>query len=180
MSKWKTNNSNLIIDSDWVKVRKDNVTLPNGCNIDDFYVITIKNASAVVALDKDRNIILKKEYRYTYDSELVEIPAGVFNKDETDSLDVAKRELLEETGYCSDNWLYLGATIESSAKFNNHIHLYFADNCYRVAEQKLDESEQIEILKIPFSKAIDMVMRNEICCNSSANAILKVARMLKF
>ena len=163
MSKWKTNNSNLIIDSDWVKVRKDNVTLPNGCNIDDFYVITIKNASAVVALDKDRNIIFKKEYRYTYDSELVEIPAGVFNKDETD-----------------DNWLYLGATIESSAKFTNHIHLYFADNCYRVAEQKLDESEQIEILKIPFSKAIDMVMRNEICCNSSANAILKVARMLKF
>ena len=60
MSKWKTNNSNLIIDSDWVKVRKDNVTLPNGCNIDDFYVITIKNESAVVALDQDRNIILKK------------------------------------------------------------------------------------------------------------------------
>ena len=177
---WENLERQYLVDNEFLKVRQDKVKLPNGVIIDDFFVIEKKNVSLIVKKKKKKRIIIKDEYRYPIDKHLIELPGGTFDLGETNPLDVAKRELLEETGYCSDNWLYLGATIESSAKFTNHIHLYFADNCYRVAEQKLDESEQIEILKIPFSKAIDMVMRNEICCNSSANAILKVARMLKF
>lgn len=102
MEKWKTTNSETLVDTRWVKVRKDSVDLPNGQYIDDFYAITINDASAIVAIDDAGNIILKKEYRYCFDRELIEIPAGGFEKGE-DALDVAKRELLEETGYVSDD-----------------------------------------------------------------------------
>ena len=175
---WKTNSSKSIVDSDWVKVRKDSVVLPNGTSIDDFYVITIKEASAIVALDTEGNIILKSEYRYTYDEELIEVPAGGFENGETDGLVVAKRELLEETGYVSDEWMYLGPTVESSSKLTNHMHIYFANNCRKVSEQKLDATEELNVMVIPFQEAIDMVMDNRICCNSSAHGILRVARML--
>ena len=175
---WKVKNSEKIIDSDWVKVRRDSVDLPNGTSIDDFYVITIKEASAIVALDTEGNIILKSEYRYTYGEDLIEVPAGGFEKDETDGLAVAKRELLEETGYESDEWQYLGATVESSSKLTNHMHIYFANNCRKVSEQKLDETEELNVMVIPFREAVDMVMDNRICCNSSAHGILRVARML--
>lgn len=175
--KWTLRKTEKVLDSEWVKVRKDSVDLPNGSSIDDFYVVTIKEAAAIVALDTEGNIILKTEYRYTYDKELIEIPAGCFENDETDGLAVAKRELLEETGYVSDEWQYLGATIESSSKLNNHMHIYFADHCRKVSDQKLDETEEVNVLVVPFEKAVEMVMTNEICCNSSAHGILRVAGM---
>ena len=45
MEKWKTIKSESLVDSRWVKVRKDSVDLPNGQYIDDFYPITEKPQS---------------------------------------------------------------------------------------------------------------------------------------
>lgn len=178
MEKWKTKKTEKLIDTHWVKVRRDEVELPNGQDIEDFYAITINDAAAIVALDDAGNIILKKEYRYCYDRDLIEVPAGTFEEGETDGLSVAKRELLEETGYISEDWQYLGATVESSAKLTNYMHIYFANHCRKVSGQHLDATEEVDVLLMPLGQAVDMVMNNEICCNSSAHGILRVARML--
>ena len=178
MEKWKTRKSEKLIDNHWVKVRRDAVELPNGQSIDDFYAITINDAAAIVALDDEGNVILKNEYRYCYDRNLIEVPAGTFEEHETDGLAVAKRELLEETGYVSDHWTYLGATVESSAKLTNYMHIYFANHCRKVSGQHLDDTEELDVIEIPIAQAVEMVMKNEICCNSSAHGILQVARML--
>ena len=177
MERWKTTNSEKLVDTRWVKVRKDAVDLPNGQHIDDFYAITINDAAAIVALDDNGNIILKREYRYCFDRDLIEVPAGGFEKGE-DGLTVAKRELQEETGYVSDDWQYIGATVESSAKLTNYMHIYFAQHCRKVSEQHLDATEELDVLVVPLEKAVDMVMNNTICCNSSAYGILWVARKL--
>ena len=178
MRKWRRIHSETLVDTHWVKVHRDSVELPNGCRIDDFYTVAINDAAAIVALDDAGNIILKKEYRYCYDRDLIEIPAGTFEGGETDGLKVAQRELLEETGYVSDNWQYIGATVESSAKLTNQMHIYFAQHCRNVSEQKLDETEELEVLVVPLEQAVEMVMRGEICCNSSAHGILWAARKL--
>ena len=178
MEKWKTRKSEKLIDNHWVKVRRDAVELPNGQSIDDFYAVTINDAAAIVALDGEGNVILKNEYRYCYDRNLIEVPAGTFEENETNGLAVAKRELLEETGYVSDNWTYLGATVESSAKLTNYMHIYFANHCRKVSGQHLDDTEELDVIVIPLAQAVEMVMKNEICCNSSAHGILQVARML--
>lgn len=178
MRKWRRIHSETLVDTHWVKVHRDSVELPNGCRIDDFYTVAINDAAAIVALDDAGNIILKKEYRYCYDRDLIEIPAGTFEGGETDGLKVAQRELLEETGYVSDNWQYIGATVESSAKLTNQMHIYFAQHCRTVSEQKLDETEELEVLVVPLEQAVKMVMRGEICCNSSAHGILWAARKL--
>lgn len=178
MRKWRKIHSEPLVDTHWVQVHRDSVELPNGCRIDDFYTVTINDAAAIVALDDAGNILLKKEYRYCYDRDLIEIPAGTFESGETDGLKVAQRELLEETGYVSDNWQYIGATVESSAKLTNQMHIYFAQHCRKVSEQKLDETEELEVLVVPLEQAVEMVMRGEICCNSSAHGILWAARKL--
>ena len=147
MDKWKTICSQALLDTKWVKVRKDAVELPNGQHIDDFYAITINE----------------------------EIPAGGFERGE-EGLEVAKRELLEETGYISDDWQFIGRTVESSAKLTNYMHIYFADHCRKVSWQHLDATEEIEVLVMPLEQAVSMVMDNEICCNSSAHGILWAAR----
>lgn len=178
MERWKTEKTETLLDTPWVKVRRDSVALPNGARIEDFYAITIRDASAIVALDEGGNLILKREYRYCYDRELLEIPAGAFNDGEADPLAVARRELLEETGYVSDCWEYLGPTVESSAKMTNYMHIFLARNCRKVAGQHLDETEELTVELVPLQRAVDMVMSNEICCNSSAHGILRAARML--
>ena len=178
MEHWKMEKTEVLLDTQWVKVRRDRVALPNGVKIDDFYAITIRDASAIVALDEGGNLILKREYRYCYDRELLEIPAGAFNDGETDPLTVARRELLEETGYASDCWEYLGPTVESSAKMTNYMHIFLARDCRKVAEQCLDDTEELTVELVPMEKAVDMVMNNTIFCNSSAHGILRAARML--
>lgn len=60
MEKWKTIKSEPLVDSRWVKVRKDSVDLPNGQHIDDFYAISLNDAAAIVALDDAGNIVLKR------------------------------------------------------------------------------------------------------------------------
>ena len=162
MEKWKIIKSEPLVDSRWVKVRKDSVDLPSGQHIDDFYAISLNDAAAIVALDDAGNIVLKKEYRYCLDRDLT----------------VAKRELLEETGYVSDDWQYIGATVESSAKLTNYMHLFFANHCRKVSKQNLDPTEELDVLVVPLKQAVEMVMNNEICCNSSAHGILWAARKL--
>lgn len=175
---WKVKNSETLIGNRWITVRKDSVELPNGINIDDFYTVTISDAAAIVAITAKNELILKREYKYAAGEELIEIPAGMFEPGEGDGLVVAKRELLEETGYVSDEWVYFGDTIESSSKLTNRMHIYFARNCRKVAEQKLDVTEDLEALVVPMPEAVEMVMENKIKCNSSAHGILRAARML--
>lgn len=139
---WITRHSKRLVDSRWVKVDKNEVELPNGMVINDFYTISISEAAAIVALTPEQNIILKKEYRYTYDEELIEVPAGCFEPDETDGLAATKRELLEEIGYVSEAWSFLGATVGSSSKMTNQMRIYLAQNCRKVAGQKLDDTEE--------------------------------------
>ncbi len=177
--RWKTIKTETLLDDYHVKVKKDAVKLPDGTVIDDFYTVTIPDASMVAAITTDGKILLKSEYRYACESEVIECPAGMFEASETNPFIVAKRELLEETGYTSDDWTYLGSTLESTSKLTNTMHLFLAKNCVRVAEQSLDENEHLDLMKVSLEAALDMVMGGVINANSTAHLILKVARILR-
>ena len=110
---WNIKETERVLDSEYVKVDKDDVLLPHGREIRDFYKVIIKDCAAIVALTADGKGVLKKEYRHCYRQDLIEIPAGVL-EDGENPLEAAKRELQEETGYRSAKWTYLGKTVESS------------------------------------------------------------------
>ena len=64
-----------------------------------------------------------------------------------DALESAKRELLEETGYESDEWTHL-LTVPSNATIaDNYAHLFAARNCRKVAGQDLDDTEYLNVVK---------------------------------
>ena len=60
MDKWIVKSSENLIDNNWVKVRRDDVELPNGEEIKDFYVVSLNEAVAIVAVDGNDNLILTK------------------------------------------------------------------------------------------------------------------------
>ena len=92
---------------------------------------------------------------------------------------MAKRELLEETGYSSDDWVYFGPMWESTSKLTNHMHLFLARDCVKVAKQHLDENEHLTVMRVKLEEAVNMVMDGRINANSTAHLILRAARLLE-
>ena len=175
---WKTLSRRTVLDTAHVSGYENRVQLPDGAVIKDFYTVRIPDAAMIAALTEDGKILLKKEFRYPCGEEVIECPAGEVEKNEADPLDAAKRELLEETGYTSDRWTYLGPTIDNPSKLTNRMHLFLAENCVKVAEQKLDENEHLSVMAVPFRTAADMVMDGRINANTAAHLILKVEKIL--
>ena len=173
---WKTIKTEVIVDDYHATVKKNTVQLPDGAVIEDFYTITIPDVAMVAAITEDGNILLKSEYRYACQETVIECPAGMIETGE-EPFTAAKRELLEETGYTSSNWTYLGYTWESTSKLTNKMHLFVARNATPTTTQHLDPNEHLEVMKVSLKDAVDMVMEGKINANSTAHLILKVARM---
>lgn len=176
---WKRLESATLIDDYHVKVNRDEVQLPDGAIIDDLYTVTIPDAAMVATITPDGKILLKQEYRYACGEEVIECPAGMFETNESDPLAVAKRGLLGETGYESNEWIYLEVTMESTSKLTNRMHLFLAKDCAKVANQHLDANEYLTITEVYLDTAVAMVMNGTISANSTAHLILKVERLLQ-
>ena len=111
----------------------------------DFYVIDTNDWVNVIALTKNEEVILVKQYRHGIDAMSLEIPGGVIDSGE-ESFDAAHRELAEETGYVSTKWIYLGKSSSNAAIMNNYTHTWLAQDCELTSSQELDEHEEIEIV----------------------------------
>lgn len=166
MKGWIQLEREYIVNNKWVKLAKDKILLPNGTSIDDFYVFEKKNVSLIVALDENNNVLIKKEYRYPVDEILYELPGGTIEGDEN-MLNVAKRELLEETGYISDEWTKLLTGYDYPTKDTNTVNIFLARNIKKVNQQQLDISEDIEFEFLPLEKAIDLCLSNDIKVNGT-------------
>ena len=170
-------NKKYLLDSVWLKVRQDELLVDGNKTIDDYYVTENPDVALVVAITKNNEVILKTEYRYAADQVLTEIPGGSFRLAEELPLDSAKRELKEETGYESDQWELLAKTYDNPPRETSTVFLYLARNCILTSEQQLDEFEYISLRLVTFQEAINMVLSNEICVNSSASALMRCAMM---
>lgn len=98
----------------------------------------------VVALTEEGRIVVVRQYRFGTEVVTTEVPGGLIDPGESHE-ESAKRELLEETGYASDHWSYLGNVDPNPAVQTNRMHHWLAKGCRLVAEQELDPGEDIEV-----------------------------------
>ena len=150
----------------------DEVLLPNGKTSRRDYVAH-PGAVAVLALDDDNNIFFVRQFRYPFGREILEIPAGVLEKGEK-PMDAAIRELREETGAICSELESLGEYYPSPGYCDEVICLYYT-RVKKVRRQQLDDDEFVNVVKLPLSDAVDMVLRNEIRDGKTVAAILKLA-----
>jgi ADP-ribose pyrophosphatase len=97
---------------------------------------------------------------------------GRQEKDEN-PLETAKRELLEETGYETNDWELL-KTYESEGKMQWTTYLYAARNCKKVTEPKLDGGEKIEVKQVDWDKFLEIVSAEEFFGQNIANDVLRM------
>lgn len=137
-----------------VQMRADTAKQPNG-NTVKRDVVNHPGATVILPFLDNQTILLEWQYRYPLKEHLWEIPAGKLDANETE-LDCAKRELLEETGYCAKQWDYV-LTMATSAGFSNEkIYLYKASQLYFVGHPGEDD-ELIHLCAVPIQKAWEMI-----------------------
>jgi len=142
---WKTLQSEYLYKRPWLTMRQDTVQLPNGKVIDDYYIWEFPPWNNVLAITKQRDIVLIRQYRHGIGKVFYELPAGVHDKRGESVLESAQRELLEETGFGGGSWKPLMELSANPALQNNITYSFLADGVEKISQQKLDATEEISV-----------------------------------
>ncbi len=172
----KTIDSKLEYDGKIVKLYKDIARLENDKEVIR-EVIKHPGGVCIVPLTDKNEVLMVTQFRYPTGKVLTEIPAGKLEWGEQ-HFDCGKRELKEETGCTADKYDYLGYLLPTPAYDTEVIHMYLARGLHQ-SEQSLDADEFLDVKRIPFDKAVDMVMSGEITDGKTQLALLKTKILLE-
>jgi 8-oxo-dGTP pyrophosphatase MutT (NUDIX family) len=172
---WTKLSSKTIYKNEWIRLREDQVITPTGTK-GIYGVVETKPAIGVIPLTEDLQTYLVGQYRYTLDVYSWEIPEGG-GLDGEDILAGAQRELLEETGLTAKKWTYLDTMYTSNSITNEIGYLYLAEELTE-GEARPDHTEDLQIRKLPFMEAWDMVLKNEIKDSLAVIGLMRVYNYL--
>lgn len=173
---WKKITSKTVYENNWIVVEHQDVLTPAGTP--GIYGVIHFNqlAIGIIPLDEENNTWIVGQYRYPHQKYSWEIPEGGGRRD-IDPLLSAQRELLEECGIIAKDWeLILEMDLSNSATDEKAL-IYVARNL-SFTEAIPEETEQLQIQKIPFEELYQWVMSGEITDAMTVAAVLKLKLLL--
>lgn len=172
---WTFISSEKIYENPWIRLDEHQVITPGG-NPGIYGLISFKNiAVGIVPIDAKGYTWLVGQYRYPLKKYSWEIVEGG-GKLDTDPLESAKRELLEETGLVAESWEMLVNLNTSNSVTDEKSVVYIARNLsQRQAEP--EDTEQLKIWRLPLQEAVNMALRGEIQDSISLVALLKIGML---
>jgi ADP-ribose pyrophosphatase len=172
---WKILSRAPVYENQWIRVYHHEVLSPAG-NPGVYGTVHFKHyAMGVVPIDDQGNVILVGQYRFPLAAYSWEIPEGG-GMMEISPLDSAQRELREECGLAAKNWAEI-LSMDLSNSVTDERSVVFLAWDFSETEGKPDETEQLQIARVPFWQAVDRVKRGEIRDSMSAAGLLRVALM---
>lgn len=148
----------------------DKCLTPGGKVIPSFYVNEYPDWANAFCLTKDGKVVMVRQYRHGLGEEGIELPGGVVEENESREEGV-KRELLEETGYVFEKVEYLGNISANPSTTNNLMHMYLATGGEKVAEQNLDEEEEVDVVYYTIDEVKQLVRDHKIMQSLHVNCI---------
>jgi 8-oxo-dGTP pyrophosphatase MutT (NUDIX family) len=174
---WKTLSEKEVYNNPWIRVTHREVLNPSG-GAGIYGVVHFKNtAVGIVPLDTENHTWLVGQYRYTLSRYSWEIPEGG-GLAGSPPLEAARRELLEETGITAKRWTPLLEFHTSNSVTDEYGVAYIAQEL-EFGEAQPEDTEQLQVRRLPFSEAVDMVLRGDITDSLSMVAILKTNEWLR-
>lgn len=171
---WEEISTEHIVQDKWIDFRRSDFRFPDGTEFGPYYTYSRRDYVVIVASDEDGNYICVRQFRYGIKEVTTEFPAGGIERTDgkdygpdreesaaENALEAAKRELLEETGYVSDEWTHL-ITVPSNATIaDNYAYVYAAKNCRKSGEQHLDDTEFLNVIKYSAAEIEEMIYKEE-------------------
>ena len=157
---WEEVSTEHIVQDEWIDFRRSAYRFPDGKVFEPFYSYSRRDYVVIVASDTDGKYLCVRQFRQGIKEVTTEFPAGGIERTDgrqygprssasasENALEAARRELLEETGYISDDWTHL-LTVPSNATIaDNYAHIFMAKKCRKSGEQNLDETEFLNVRK---------------------------------
>jgi ADP-ribose pyrophosphatase len=116
-----------------------------------FERVNCKGIVAVVPVTDNKEVLLIRQFRPPVNGYVIEFPAGLNDKGDT-LQEAARRELLEETGYTAKKIVFLTEGPLSSGASGEILTAYLANGLEFKGVGKRDETEDIELLKVPIKE----------------------------
>ena len=154
----KTLSSQEIFNGHVIRVTLDEVELENG-DKSKREIVHHHGGACVLAVTDDDQVYMVRQFRYAFGEEIWELPAG-------------KRELAEECGVTAETYTDLGVLYPTVGYDSEKIYMYAAKGLSTTG-QHLDPDEFLDVVKVPFAKALEMVLSGEIKDSKTVAALLK-------
>lgn len=161
VEKWQRVTSEQVADCRVFTVRKDLCENSRSGAKAEFFVVDNPDWVNIIPITNDGQVVLIEQFRQGIESVTLEIPGGMIDPDEQPS-DCARRELLEETGYTADKFVYLGRSHPNPAIQSNWIYHFAALGCKKTSEVKFDEHEHIESKLVAQDEIATLIANEEI------------------
>jgi ADP-ribose diphosphatase len=158
---WKTIQSTEVFSNGFLSVEESECERSGDKKKGLFYKIQFPQWVNVIPVTKEGDIVFIRQFRHGVQKITLEIPGGIVESHET-PLAGAKRELAEETGYCSDNFVSLGVVHPNPAIQGNVCNIYLALNASLSQEVNFDENEEIVIQKVKMNKLLEVLNSGQI------------------
>ncbi|MBD5149046.1 MAG: NUDIX hydrolase [Oscillibacter sp.] len=146
---WEEVNCEHIVCDEWIDFRKSTYKMPNGKISGPYYSYSRKNFVIIVATTEDDRYICVRQFRHGIKRVTTEFCAGCIEHIGDafeDALSTAKRELLEETGYGSNDWRHLLTVPVYATLADNYMSIFMAKNCQKInSQQNLDNNEFLDV-----------------------------------
>jgi 8-oxo-dGTP pyrophosphatase MutT (NUDIX family) len=172
IGKWLVLDSQIVIETPYLRLRRDSIELPDGRRIKDYYVRESTGFAVVFAQREDGRVVLVRQYKHGIGESVLELPAGAIEAGETPE-ECAQRELEEETGYVGSPQApeHVASFITDPTNSNSRFHLFFVRDARALVAPRPDPTEQIDLVYATLDELRDYVRNGEINVNSHVASI---------
>jgi ADP-ribose pyrophosphatase len=159
---WKVLRKDLLLAREpWLKVYQEQVELPSGRILDDFYRVVLPDFAVAMARTQSGEIVMVRGYKHGLGRVILSPPAGLVEPGE-DPLRAAQRELLEETGYVAPSWEPLGRFVVDGNRQCGTMHLFLARNAYLARPPQVDDTENLHVELLHPTRLVEALRAGEI------------------
>ena len=169
---WKILHTEYLIKRPWLTARRDELELPDGRIIPEYYVLEYPDWVNVIAITKDGLFVMERQYRHALGCTCYELPCGVMEEGES-PLEAVKRELSEETGYGGGEWTELMTLSANPSTMTNLTHCFLATGVEKMTDQHLDPTEELSVHLLTREEVLDLLRNNQMMQSLMVTPLLK-------
>lgn len=159
---WKVLHREYLAREPWFTARKDDVRLPNGSRIPEYYVLEYPDWVNVLAVTASGEFVFVRQYRHGLGAVGFELCAGVCEPEDVSPLESARRELLEETGFGNGVWREYMQISANPGTHTNLTHCFLATGVERISDQHLEPTEELDVYLLTLDEVKDLLRNDEI------------------
>lgn len=172
LTSWKSLKTREVFsDPPWIRLNVDEVELPSGRVVKNFYQLQAADHVSIVVLTASGKLIMERQYKHGIRSVGLMIPGGAIDKEET-VIEAAKRELLEETGYKASHWEELGSFVMDANHRLATANIVLAREAIKIQEPRFDDMEEVRVELMDPYEVEKILKEGGISILSAATALL--------